>query len=148
QPNATVAVMSKQSFDGWYRLSFWRRRRRLQLQAEPFCRICRQQGRDVVADTVDHVTPHRGDLNLFKLGELQSLCESCHNGSKQFVERHGYDKAIGLDGMPIDRRHPAYTGKLTATEPGHQLHQTSSSSREFEENGCTKFQFPPNRGDG
>lgn len=101
--------MSKQPWDVWYQHSSWRRRRTLQLQREPFCRICAAQGRDTVADTVDHVTPHRGDRTLFKLGELQSLCASCHNSVKQNVERYGFDRTIGIDGMPVDPNHPCYT---------------------------------------
>jgi hypothetical protein len=69
------------------------------------------QGYNTVATIVDHVVPHRGDRNSFVLGQLQSLCESCHNSVKQNVERHGFDRTIGLDGMPIDPRHPVYTSK-------------------------------------
>ena len=108
--------MSRQPWDAWYGHSFWRRRRRLQLAQEPFCRICRQQGRDVVATVVDHVTPHRGDRTLFKLGPLQSLCESCHNSAKQNIERHGYDRTVGVDGLPIDRNHPVYRGTMRKPE--------------------------------
>jgi 5-methylcytosine-specific restriction endonuclease McrA len=31
------------------------------------------------ANVVDHVTPHKGDWTDFITGELQSLCEPCHN---------------------------------------------------------------------
>ena len=38
------------------------------------------------ATHVDHVKPHKGDWNLFCLGELQSLCASCHNSRKRYIE--------------------------------------------------------------
>jgi hypothetical protein len=73
------------------------------------------QGHHVIATVVDHVIPHRGDHNAFMHGQLQSLCESCHNSSKQQLETSGFIRDIGLDGKPIDPRHPVYTGKrLTA----------------------------------
>jgi|SRR6516162_612220 5-methylcytosine-specific restriction endonuclease McrA len=111
--------MSKQPWDKWYGHSSWRRRRRLQLQQYPLCAICLAQGRSVTATVVDHVTPHKGDWNSFKLGRLQSLCASCHNSVKQNVERHGFDRTIGADGMPIDKNHPCYRGttRKPETEP-------------------------------
>jgi len=57
----------------------WRRRRDAQLAREPFCRSCAGHGLRVQATDVDHVVPHRGDLQLFLHGELQSLCHSCHS---------------------------------------------------------------------
>jgi hypothetical protein len=60
------------------------------------------------ATVADHVVPHGGDWNKFLLGELQSLCASCHSVGKQFEEIHGYNPDIGLDGFPLDPRHPVY----------------------------------------
>jgi hypothetical protein len=60
----------------------------------------------VPATVADHIKPHHGDLNLFWCGELQSLCVPCHNGSKQFEEKRGFDNTIGNDGWPLDPRHP------------------------------------------
>src|SRR5262245_27309365 len=54
----------------------WRKRARHQLQIEPLCRMCTSEGRMTAASIVDHVIPHRGDINSFRLGELQSLCLS------------------------------------------------------------------------
>jgi len=103
--------MSKQSWDVWYQHRSWRRRRKQQLAQQPFCAICLAQGRSTAACVVDHVIPHRGDRTAFKLGQLQSLCESCHNSTKQQIEKHGFVRDIGLDGKPVDKRHPVYTGK-------------------------------------
>lgn len=57
----------------------WKRRRENQLAREPFCRECARRGYRTRATDVDHVVPHRGDLELFLHGELQSLCHACHS---------------------------------------------------------------------
>jgi len=57
----------------------WQRRRQEQLVREPFCRECARRGERVLASEVDHVVPHRGDMDLFLHGELQSLCHRCHS---------------------------------------------------------------------
>jgi 5-methylcytosine-specific restriction enzyme A len=90
-----------------YASAKWRRIRRIQLLAEPLCRLCAQRGIVTPADVVDHVIPHGGNVNNFWLNPLQSLCKSCHDAGKRFEDLHGYQRDIGLDGMPIDPRHPA-----------------------------------------
>jgi 5-methylcytosine-specific restriction protein A len=41
---------------------------------------CHDEGRVTVATLVDHVVPHRGDIDLFwdELHNWQSLCAACH----------------------------------------------------------------------
>ena len=89
----------------------WRKRARHQLQVEPLCRMCKSEGRITAATVADHVTPHRGNINSFWLGELQSLCTFHHNSTKKIIEQRGYDTAIGADGWPLDPRHPIYRYK-------------------------------------
>ena len=108
--------MSKQSWDVWYQHRSWRRRRKQQLAQQPFCAICLAQDRSTAACVVDHVIPHRGDRTAFKLGELQSLCQSCHSSAKRNIELHGFDRTIGIDGMPVDPKHPCYIGKCAPVE--------------------------------
>lgn len=67
----------------------WKRRRADQLAREPFCRECSRKGYRVRATDVDHVIPHRGDVELFRHGELQSLCHSCH--SRKTMAENGSD---------------------------------------------------------
>jgi len=93
-------------WDKWYDRACWRKRAAHQLRVEPFCRSC-----GAVASVVDHVEPHRGNWNAFRLGDVQSLCKSCHDGGKRFEEVRGFDNRIGLDGLPTDKRHPFYTGR-------------------------------------
>jgi 5-methylcytosine-specific restriction enzyme A len=90
----------------WYKRACWLKAAAHQLRIEPFCRICKARGEATVATVVDHVVPHKGNWNSFRLGPLQSLCKPCHDGAKRFEDMHGFDNRIGVDGMPIDSRHP------------------------------------------
>jgi 5-methylcytosine-specific restriction protein A len=61
------------------------------------------------ADTVDHIEPHQGGEDLFwSMDNLQALCASHHSGLKRSMEKGGpgHDTACGLDGNPIDEKHP------------------------------------------
>jgi hypothetical protein len=40
------------------------------------------------------------------------LCRPCHDNQKRFAESRGFDNTIGPGGMPLDPRHPFYTGGL------------------------------------
>lgn len=91
-----------QAYRRWYKTARWLRRRKAQLQAHPLCAMCLTRGAVTVANTADHVTPHKGDPVLFWQGPLQSLCPSCHASDKQAEERGGKPRvAFGLDGWPI-----------------------------------------------
>lgn len=68
--------------------------------------MCQKRGRTTAATVVDHVVPHRGNEALFFGGALQSLCKACHDGAKQTEERRGYSREVGVDGFPLDPRHP------------------------------------------
>ncbi len=97
-----------QAWRAWYKLAVWTRLRGLALANEPLCRMCAADAVATVADTVDHVEPHKGQWALFIDPEnLQSLCASCHSSRKQRQERRGYDNGLGPDGWPIDPEHPA-----------------------------------------
>lgn len=94
-------------FTPWYKTPFWRRKRKLQLLHHPLCKACLQRGIPTIATVADHVQPHRGDFNKFLLGELQSLCASCHSSRKAMIEARGYSFDVGDDGWPTDDNHPA-----------------------------------------
>lgn len=74
----------------------WPKRRADQLAREPFCRECAAKGLRVRATDADHVVPHRGDLQLFLHGELQSLCHSCHS-RKTMQERQEREREKSRD---------------------------------------------------
>jgi hypothetical protein len=100
----------------WYQLNIWRRRRRLHLQQEPLCAFCIDRGVATPAVIADHVVPHRGNWNAFRLGTLQSLCNDCHVRMKHHFDLHGYTSEIGADGWPLDPRHPANGGNNAGRE--------------------------------
>ena len=91
----------------FYSKASWLRRRKMQLNAHPLCSMCAARGVLTPATVADHVRPHKGDWNLFALGELQSLCKPCHDSSKRFFELRGYSNDAGADGWPTDPNHPA-----------------------------------------
>ncbi len=58
----------------------WRRASREFLKEHPLCAECLREGRIQAAEVVDHIEPHRGNMNLFwDVENWQSLCKTCHN---------------------------------------------------------------------
>lgn len=69
--------------------SRWRRARKRFLSAHPLCEKCREQGKLVKADVVDHIIPHRGDEKRFwDEGNWQALCKSCHDSKTMTEDRY------------------------------------------------------------
>src|SRR5262245_59071537 len=99
--------MLKSHWTTWYRHRRWKRIRLRQLHQEPLCRFCKAEGRVTVATIADHVENHFGDPKKFWFGKLQSLCHQCHVSTKKFEEARGYQKTVGVDGIPTDPKHPA-----------------------------------------
>lgn len=97
---------------GLYSTARWVKRRAYQLSIEPLCRKCSALGVVKPATVADHIIPHRGDEHLFWNGDLQSLCDHCHNSAKKAEEARGYSTDIGADGLPIDPRHPWNSGVM------------------------------------
>lgn|SRR5262245_47691933 len=92
----------------WYTLNRWRKRAKAQLRAYPFCKMCLDRGVVTPAAIADHIAPHAGDWHAFWLGDLQSLCKSCHDQGKRIASLRGYDpRHIDEEGWPLDPRHPA-----------------------------------------
>jgi hypothetical protein len=93
----------------WYSLQRWRKRAKHQLQIEPLCRACLEQGRVTPATIADHDPPHRGNWQQFRLGPIQSLCAECHahkNGADHVRPHAPRISEIGPDGFPVDAAHP------------------------------------------
>jgi 5-methylcytosine-specific restriction protein A len=86
----------------------WHRLAKAQLDRQPLCAMCLEEGRTTPATVADHVVPHHGDPMLFWRGKLQSLCVPHHNAAKRRAEIRGYDTRIGEDGWPTDHNHPVY----------------------------------------
>lgn len=85
----------------------WRAKRLAQITAEPLCAYCLRMSLTTAATVADHVVPHRGDIDLFWTGELQSLCKLHHDSTKAREENGGWDSAADVNGFPIDPNHPA-----------------------------------------
>jgi 5-methylcytosine-specific restriction enzyme A len=67
--------------------SRWQKARLIHLAGEPLCRLCSAEGRIEQATVVDHVIPHRGDMQLFwDETNWQSLCEFHHDRDKHSQE--------------------------------------------------------------
>lgn len=91
-----------------YKTARWRALRAQVLAAHPLCVSCQRGGRIVPATVVNHIVPHRGDVNLFfDRNNLEGVCKPCHDGPIQSAERRGYSGEIGPDGWPVDPKHPA-----------------------------------------
>jgi len=99
------------SYRHLYNTREWRQARTAQLARVPLCERCTSLGRVTAADTVNHRIRHEGNWALFLDPEnLESLCAACHDGERQSQERTGrrYDRAVGVDGRPVDPQHPWY----------------------------------------
>lgn len=97
----------------------WRRMRAQQLACHPLCRMHLELAHTVVGTVVDHIKPHRGDVDLFRDSDnLQTLCKPCHDAHKQ-AQEHSADgvlRGAGLDGRPIDLNHPWHATPVGACE--------------------------------
>ncbi len=90
---------------GLYSTARWQRLRRAQLQREPLCRMCEQQGKTTAATVADHIERHNGDPDKFFNGALQSLCKTHHDSTKQRQEKSGRVQGCDALGIPLDGAH-------------------------------------------
>lgn len=107
---------------GFYKTAAWQHRRKAQLSVQPLCERCKAQGRIVAASVVHHVTPHKGDWQLFIAGPVASSCKPCHDSIEQSIEVRGFDTSIGVDGWPVDNNHPANVGKIIPMQRNRMSH--------------------------
>lgn len=84
----------------------WRRAREAYLTENPWCVYCERAGRFEPATVVDHIEPHRGDMELFwDRSNWQGLCAPCHDGPKKELESSGTMRGCDVDGVPLDPNH-------------------------------------------
>jgi 5-methylcytosine-specific restriction protein A len=58
----------------------WQKAREGYLRSHPLCTEHEQRGEIVKATVVDHIIPHKGDMELFwNRNNWQSLCKDCHD---------------------------------------------------------------------
>lgn len=71
-----------------YNTKRWKEMRTQKLLLSPFCEECAREGRRKRGEEVDHIKPHRGNVNLFyDFENLQTLCKPCHS-RKTMQERN------------------------------------------------------------
>ena len=69
--------------------SRWNKARIRYLKLNPLCVYCQRNGRLIKATVVDHITPHRGDQELFwNQSNWQALCKSCHDRKTKTTDRY------------------------------------------------------------
>ena len=92
----------------------WKKVRRSYLRSNPLCVECQKMGIIKAARVVDHIKPHKGDMDLFwDEGNWQSLCEPCHN-KKTAREDGAFGNPAGSkdmggcnsSGLPLHPDHP------------------------------------------
>ncbi|MFH6636532.1 HNH endonuclease [Streptococcus suis] len=67
----------------------WNKARLRYLKVHPLCVQCNAKGRLTKATVVDHITPHRGDQELFwNQTNWQALCKSCHDRKTNTTDRY------------------------------------------------------------
>ncbi|MBB2964736.1 HNH endonuclease signature motif containing protein [Methylobacterium sp. R2-1] len=73
--------------------NLWRKTSERHRRRHPFCVFCAQEGRQRLADAVDHKIPIEDGGDRLKVANLQSLCWGCHNGLKAamqvYAREHG-----------------------------------------------------------
>lgn len=64
----------------------WQKYRADYLNKHPLCVHCQAEGKVVVATVLDHIEPHRGNMEVFwRKGNVQGLCAH-HHGLKGIEE--------------------------------------------------------------
>ena len=98
---------SRDEWRKWYKRKGWQDLRFAQLSKQPLCERCLKSDKYVAADVVNHKIPHKGNWSLFNdPANLESVCKQCHDSTIQHEEKHGFNKSVGVDGWPVDDKHP------------------------------------------
>ena len=64
--------------------------RQIHLSEHPLCVEHLKYGRDAAGTVIDHITPHKGNYDLFwDTSNWQTLCNPCHS-AKTAREDHGF----------------------------------------------------------
>jgi 5-methylcytosine-specific restriction protein A len=94
-----------------YKTARWQATRLGQLRAHPLCKRCLSRGKIATATVCHHVDKDsKADPSTFFNGPFESLCAPCHDSGAQSEERLGFSNEIGVDGWPVDDRHPMNRG--------------------------------------
>jgi 5-methylcytosine-specific restriction endonuclease McrA len=91
-------IEARHPYQHLYNSSRWKKLRAAKLSETPLCELCSKENRITVANIVDHIKAHQGDLSLFySYDNLQSLCSDHHSSkiSKEMNEYKGNRIIIG-----------------------------------------------------
>lgn len=70
--------------DSIYSSPIWVRSSQAFRRRHPLCAICLKKGEYTPSEEVDHIEPHRGDLEKFwSTSNWQALCKPCHSSKTQ-----------------------------------------------------------------
>ena len=95
-------IKSSSACDRGYN-ALWQRTRLRYLRDHPLCVMCTAHGEITAATVVDHIVPHRGDMDLFwDEANWQSLCKPHHDGAKRRQDITGKLPGCDVDGNPLD----------------------------------------------
>jgi 5-methylcytosine-specific restriction protein A len=128
-------MLKDRSWRAWYSDPRHRRRRDHQLRVQPLCEDCLTRGRHTPATVAHHITPHKGDINLFLRSPLRSLCGACHN-KLWASDKRGFSSACDVTGKPIDPAHPALVERPYKELPADDL------DRPYEDEGLKPYEAP------
>ena len=62
----------------FYNSKAWRSLRNYKIQLNPLCEICETKGLTEPGKEIDHIQAIRDNGPMLSLGNLQTLCRSCH----------------------------------------------------------------------
>lgn len=81
----------------------WQKARAAFLKQHPLCQYCKEDGRVTLATVVNHITPHKGDQNLFwDQSNWQSVCAPHHDSTIAREESRGVKIGGDESGQPLD----------------------------------------------
>ena len=117
----------------------WRKIRVVHLAANPWCVRCLEDGVYNPATDVDHKVDHKGDVELFYRGELQSLCHKHHSEKTAMENTLGGVKKIERGGRTAhgasDAKNNPNVGNSELSgpqvrQPGEQLRKPAEQTRQ------------------
>jgi 5-methylcytosine-specific restriction enzyme A len=90
----------------------WQRARLQHLSVNPLCVCCLANGVVEPATMVDHVIPHKGNMNVFwNSADWQSLCDWCHKAIKASVEHSWINGKAVKASLRLNRKHPDWRAR-------------------------------------
>jgi uncharacterized protein YlaI len=103
-----------------YKSRRWEHRSQRNLQAHKYlCQECLKNGKTVPATLSHHVREYQPSFSEldFWYGELTALCHDCHFRIHYGHEvNRDFETDIGVDGFPIDPRHPFFNTNAAKRE--------------------------------